>query len=139
MASTAPSTEPQAVITTTGKVASSAVQPPEQIQPLLARGGVARVVEVHQHGVELLALGGGQHARGRAGRDHLVTRVLQQQAQGLEHVGLIVGQQDAGGGHGGRLPHSSQPSFRWTIRLPWAAFFSEWVTWTIVVPCRLSS
>ena len=63
MASTASSTLPQAVITTTGSVASSACRRVEQVQPLLARGGVARVVEVHQHGVELARLERRDHAR----------------------------------------------------------------------------
>ena len=56
MASTARSTLAQAVITTTGSVGSMRLQAGEQVEPLLPGGGVARVVEVHQHDVELARL-----------------------------------------------------------------------------------
>ena len=64
IASTATSTLPHAVITTTGSVASSAWSSREEIEPLPARRRVARVVEVHQDGVEVAALRArGEHAR----------------------------------------------------------------------------
>ena len=58
---------PHAVITTTGSVGSSSRSRAEEIEPLAARGRVARVVEIDQHDVELLGLGEREH-RGRRGR-----------------------------------------------------------------------
>ena len=55
IASTATSTLPQAVITITGSVGILRAQLREQIEPLLARGRVARVVQVDQHRVEVAA------------------------------------------------------------------------------------
>src|SRR6202158_5012322 len=47
-----------------------------------------------------------------------------------------------GGGPEGDSPQALQstiqPSSRRTMRLPYSAFFSEWVTWTMVVPSSLS-
>jgi len=56
MASTASSTEPQAVMTITDSVASRSWDAVQQIEPLLSGGGIARVVEVDQHGVEIARL-----------------------------------------------------------------------------------
>ena len=48
IASTATSTLPHAVITTTGSGVSSCCSLREQVEPFLARRGVARVVQIHQ-------------------------------------------------------------------------------------------
>ena len=56
IASTATSTLPQAVITTTGSVAIVRAELRQQVEPFLARGRVARVVEIHQHGVEFVGV-----------------------------------------------------------------------------------
>ena len=91
IASTATSTLPQAVITTTGSVGSMRPHRVQEVEPLLARGRVARVVEVHQEDVELLVLERGDDAGRRGGGVDLVALGLEQQPQRLEHVGLIVG------------------------------------------------
>ncbi len=62
----------------------------QQVEPLLAGGRVARVVEIDQGHVELARLDGRQHARGRRRRLELEALGLQQQAQRFEHVRLIV-------------------------------------------------
>ncbi len=67
----------------------------EQVEALLAGGGVAGVVEVHHDDVEIASLDGGEDGGGRRGGLDLVALGLEQQAQGLEDVGLIVGDEDA--------------------------------------------
>jgi Mg-chelatase subunit ChlI len=68
----------------------------QQRQPLFARRGVAGVVEVDQRATEI-ALARGVQRRGRAARtDAGDTLGFQQQAQGLAHVGLVVGKQHGG-------------------------------------------
>jgi hypothetical protein len=69
----------------------------DQLQPLAAGGGVAGVVEVEQHGVEIGGLQGRQHRRGRAGGLDGVAFALEQQAQRLADVRLVVGDEDARG------------------------------------------
>src|SRR5262249_32521286 len=98
--------------------------------PLLAGGRVARVVQVHQHRIEVRFLECGQDARRRRSRHELEAFPPQQEPQRLEHVRLIVGDQD--------LHFSIHPSRRRTIRFPYDAFFWEWVTCTMVVPARFS-
>ena len=66
IASTATSTVPQAVITTTGSDSSASVDALQQVEAFLARGGVARVVEVHQDHVEVLQLERAQDCGGDA-------------------------------------------------------------------------
>ena len=95
MASTAPSTLDQAVMTTTGSVASRRCKRAEEVDALLARGGVARVVEVHEHGVDVLPVDDGEHARRRGGGDDVEAFALEQQAKRLEDVDLVVGDEDA--------------------------------------------
>jgi hypothetical protein len=63
IASTATSTLPQAVITDHRQRRVERLQPAQQVHALAARGGVARVVEVDQHDVELARLGRGQAPR----------------------------------------------------------------------------
>ncbi len=56
IASTATSTEPHAVITTTGSDSSAVWMRGQQVEPLFAGGGVAGVVEVDQDDVVVLQL-----------------------------------------------------------------------------------
>ena len=95
IASTARSTVPQAVMTMTGSVGSSSLDPREQVEPLLPRRRVARVVQVDQHRVEVARL---ERRRARRPASDAVSHskpfALEQQAQGLEHVALVVGDQD---------------------------------------------
>ena len=72
-----------------------ALDPRQQVQPFLAGGRVARVVEIDQGDVELARLERREHA-GRRGRGlELEPFGLEQQPQRLEHVGLIVGDEHA--------------------------------------------
>ena len=64
IASTATSTVPHAVITTTGRVASSARSCGEQVEALRPRRRVARVVEIDQCDVVLAALDGREDGAG---------------------------------------------------------------------------
>ncbi len=95
MASTAISTLPQAVMTTTGSVESVAWRRGQQVEPFLAGGGVAGVVEVHQGGVELRLLDGRDHGLGRGGELELIALGFEQKPQGFQHVLLVIGDQDA--------------------------------------------
>ena len=69
----------------------------DQLQPLVAGGRVARVVEVHQQQVvRVLGLAQrGQHRRGRGDRAHREAVALEEQAERFEDVGLVVGHEDA--------------------------------------------
>ena len=69
----------------------------QQVHPLRAGGGVAGVVQVQQHHVEVVLLQLPGDGGGGAGGLHLVSLALEQQAHGLQHVGLVVGHQHAGG------------------------------------------
>ena len=66
----------------------------EQVQPLLARRRVARVVEVDQRDIELARLDGRQHAGRRRCGLQLKSFGLQQQAERLQDVRLIVRDED---------------------------------------------
>jgi hypothetical protein len=67
----------------------------EQIQPFFARRRVAGVVQVDQRHVELARLDRREHAGRRRRGLELEALGLEQQAQGFENVGLIVGNQHA--------------------------------------------
>ena len=68
---------------------------PEQLEPLLAGRGVARVVEVDQDDV-VVALAERCKRRSRGlDRVDLITLSLQQQTKGFEDIALIVGDEDA--------------------------------------------
>ena len=73
----------------------------EQIESFLARGGVARVIEVHEQDIELALLQRRQHFGRRSDGFCPVTFAFEQQSQSLQHIGLVVGNQDARGGIGG--------------------------------------
>jgi hypothetical protein len=94
IASTASSTDPHAVITITGSVESRRLNAVEQVEPFLPGGGVARVIEVHQHDVEVARLHGVDGRRRRVDALGLIAFALDQEAQGFEDVGLIVRDQD---------------------------------------------
>ena len=101
IASTAFSTLPHAVITTVGQRGVERLELRDQLESLAAGGGVARVVEVEQHGVEVGGLDGREHAGGRGGGLDVVALALEQQAERLADVGLVVRDEDVGGGGGG--------------------------------------
>ncbi len=94
IASTARSTVPQAVMTMTGSVSVDLLDPREQVEAFLARGRVARVVQIDERGVALTGLQRRQNAGGRAGGLAFQALALEQEAQGLEDVALIVGDQN---------------------------------------------
>ena len=68
---------------------------PEQLEPLLARRRVARVVEVDQDDVVVALAERCQRRRRRLNRVNLVTLPLEQQTEGFEDIALIVGDEDA--------------------------------------------
>jgi len=75
----------------------------EQIEPFLTRGRVARVVQVHQHRVELVAVDRLENRGRRSGRLHPVPLALQEQAERLQDVRLIVRDQHTRNGWRARI------------------------------------
>jgi hypothetical protein len=67
----------------------------QQVEPFLPRRRVPRVVEVHQHGVEVARFERREDARGRLRGLDLVLLRFEEQAERLENVLLIVGDEDA--------------------------------------------
>ena len=67
----------------------------EQVEPFLAGGGVARVVQIDEGGVEFSLLDRGEHGLGRCGELELIALGLKQKAQGFQHILLVVRDQDA--------------------------------------------
>src|SRR5690606_6766225 len=67
----------------------------QQIEPLSARGGVARVVQVDEGGIEIAGLDRLDHAGGRTPRLDLEALRLEQETERLQHVRLVVGDEDA--------------------------------------------
>ena len=65
IASTARSTLPQAVITTTGKRRIGGANARQQVQTFAAGGCIASVVEIDQHDVEFVRVDGSEHTFGR--------------------------------------------------------------------------
>ena len=57
---------------------------------LLARRGVARVVEVDERDIDVLARGDVQHARRRCRRRDVESLALQQELQRRENVRLVI-------------------------------------------------
>ena len=74
----------------------------EQIHAFLSGSGIALVIEVHQDNVELVALQGLKHGGGIVGRFGVKAFSLEQQAQGLAHVLLVVCNKDANAVAGSR-------------------------------------
>jgi hypothetical protein len=86
------------------------LQPREQVEPLAARRRVARVVQIHEDGVELALLDGAQDGGRRGGGLDFVAFGLEQQAQGFQHVRLVVSDEHADGRvrcHAGVIPRRS--------------------------------
>src|SRR5690606_34962631 len=114
-------------------------------QAFLARGSVARVVEVDQRGVETTALQQRQRLGRRGGGLAGKAFGLEQQAQRLQHVRLVVRDQHAGGlaaAHAVAVccpAGDIQPSNSSTVRPAIAAYSGLCVTWTMVMPSRFSS
>ena len=70
-------------------------QGPEQVQSLPSGRGVAGIVQIEQHEIEISLLDGAlDRVRGRDSRG-LVALALQQEEQSLQDVGLVVRDQDA--------------------------------------------
>jgi hypothetical protein len=80
IASTATSTLPQAVITTTGSVGSMPWMRDSRIQPSFARRRVARVVQVDQADVEFTRFDGRQHAGGEEAVSRRTLRLEQRRS-----------------------------------------------------------
>ena len=133
IASTARSTVPQAVMTMTGIGDVELLQPRQERQALLARRRVARVVQIDQGDLEVARLDRRQHAGRRRRRLDVAALGFEQQAKRLQHVGLVVADENpraiqhvgryrrarrSGGLFGSHQSVASQPSFRRTIRLP---------------------
>jgi hypothetical protein len=94
----------------------------EQVHALLAGGGVARVVEIEQADVEVLGLAQRDHGGRRRGGAHLEAVGAREHAHRLEHVGLVIrDQQPRSGGHGAAYPprrsSTTRPSNRCTTRV----------------------
>src|ERR1044071_2462992 len=67
----------------------------QKIQTFLAGGGVAGIIEVHQHDVELAILDRGQDLGGRLDRLGTVTFAFEEEPQGLQNIDLVVGNENA--------------------------------------------
>src|SRR6185437_10365186 len=67
----------------------------EQVEPFAAGGRIAGVVHVEQHRVEVAALEERERRTRRAHRLDVEAGALEEQAKRLEHVGLVVGDEDA--------------------------------------------
>ena len=78
-----------------GRRALGGEQAAEKVQAFLAAGGVARVVQVDEREVEFFLLHGGHGFRRGRDRHGLEALPFEQQAQGIAHGGLIVGNEDA--------------------------------------------
>jgi hypothetical protein len=66
-------------------------QPAEHIQAFAARRGVARIVQIDEQNVELLARHRCQQVRGRIHGLNAVAMPLEQEAQRIEYVLLVIG------------------------------------------------
>ena len=82
-------------MTTTGSVGSMRLDARKQVQPFFARSRVAGVVQIDERDVELACLDRREDAGRRRGRLQLKPLAFQQQPQRLEHVRLIVGDENA--------------------------------------------
>ena len=104
------STLPHPVITTIGSALSMARTLRDELQPFSPRGRIPAIVQIHQQQIERALAQAIEHRLGGADELGFVAFAGEQPAKGLEHVGLIVGDQDAGGGlgtngHGGHVEH----------------------------------
>jgi len=69
----------------------------EKVQSFLAGGSVARVIEIHEDGVEFAGFDGGKRFGRRRGAVNLVAFAAKQKAESVADVGLIVGDEDSMG------------------------------------------
>src|SRR2546427_1057481 len=81
-----------------------AAQLRQQVEPFLARRRVARALEGHQHGVELVPVDRLADGRRGSGGFDFVSLAFEEQAQRFENVRLIVGDQHARDGRLGSHP-----------------------------------
>src|SRR5205807_10614675 len=118
----------------------------EQIDSFLSGGGIALIVEVHQHNIKIVDLQSVQQGRGIVCGFDEVALSLEEQTQSFANVSLIVGNQNPRLGclhlRGCRqlcylhtvafsttlISLTIHPSLSWMMRLPKAALASEWVT-----------
>ncbi len=148
IASTATSTLPHAVITTTGSVGSSAWMRGQQVEPLAPRRRVARVVQVDQQrrrSRRPRAPPATPPARWRPAGSNPSAFSSRRSASRTSGWSSAMRTRGARGvaGHGTVtvVPSActTQPSCSWMTRCPYEAFSSEWVTWMIVVPSRVEA
>ena len=78
-----------------GQVGIHRLELAQEVESFTPRRGVAGVVEVHQHCVEVAGVEARQDGRGRRRGLHLEALALEQQAERLEDVFLVVGDEDA--------------------------------------------
>ena len=87
------------------------LQARQEIDPFAARRGVAGVVQIHQHQIEPGLLHGGEGGFGRMHCVDVHPFRLQQQAERVDEIRLIVGDQYPGGhGAGGRHDLVDEPN-----------------------------
>lgn len=75
------------------------LEPRQHVESLLPGGGVARVVEVHEDQVRPVGQGRFEQGFGMVHANRLVAFALQEETKGGQHVGLVVGDEDASGRH----------------------------------------
>ncbi len=68
---------------------------PQQVQAFFARGGVTRVVQIDQDEVEVLPAESTEDLWRRSDQLGGVTLRLEEQAQSLEDVSLVIGNEDS--------------------------------------------
>ncbi len=78
----------------------------EQVEPFSARRRVAGVIHVHEQRVEVARFYGRQHGAGRGSGLYIEAFAPKEELQRLQDVGLIIGDQEAGARHKGRLCYS---------------------------------
>jgi hypothetical protein len=71
------------------------LQQGEQVQTFLAGGGIAGIVQIHQQEIEFIVGKCFQQIRSRGHALGRITVAFQQQAQGVENILLVIGNEDA--------------------------------------------
>jgi hypothetical protein len=71
------------------------MQTGEEIEPLLTRCGVARVIQIDERRVEIGLVHGRQDCCRRRDGLHVEPLVLEKQLQGFQNIGLVIGEKDA--------------------------------------------
>ena len=131
-------------MTITGRVLSRDRQTIEEIETFLAGGGIAGVIQIHHDRVEVARFDGIDDAGRRVDGFSLIALSLNQEAERLQHIRLVVGYQDPryiriGKSHGAvnnivacvrQLPFHSKLLRRVRIEIRgvrlWDAFVHRW-------------